>query len=109
MAKATLESPFESFSGRLHKESTTYYTTRYGQTIASNYPTRRDPSKITPHQHDLNNRFAQAVQEAQRQLADPELKAQWLERFNNQPPTAKQYKVLRNFVIVQLTKQNPPV
>ena len=132
MAKATLEVPFSSISGRLSGESEIYATTRFGETVISTYPKHCDPKKITAHQHALNANFAQAVAQAKVELSDPIRRAYWQEQFtqyqrnpaaytsasasesassSNKPavqPTSTQhprYKTLRGFLIAQLTKQ----
>ncbi len=115
MAKATLEVPFSSISGRLSGESEMYVTTRFGETVISTYPKHRDPKKITAHQHALNANFAQAVAQAKVELSDPIRRAYWQDRFTRyqrnpaasalSAPTAPRYKTLRGFLIAQLTKQ----
>lgn len=81
MAKATLEVPFSSISGRLSGESEMYVTTRFGETVISTYPKYRDPKKITAHQRALNANFAQAVAQAKVELSDPIRRAYWQEQF----------------------------
>lgn len=81
MAKATLEVPFSSISGRLSGESEMYVTTRFGETVISTYPKHRDPKKITAHQRALNANFAQAVAQAKVELSDPIRRAYWQDRF----------------------------
>lgn len=134
MAKATLEVPFSSISGRLSGESEMYVTTRFGETVISTYPKHRDPKKITAHQRALNANFAQAVAQAKVELSDPIRRAYWQEQFNqyqrnpatytsasasafasvsssNKPaaqsaPTQyPRYKTLRGFLIAQLIQQ----
>ena len=75
------------------------------ETVVSHYPKHKDPKKITAHQHDLNDKFRQAVSQAKIELTTPDRRAYWQEQFNNQPTDQKQYKTLRGFVIAQLTKQ----
>ena len=112
MAKAKLEIPFSSVSGRLSGDSETYVTMRYGETVISNYPKRRDPKKITQHQKELNANFAQVVAQVKVELADPVRKAYWQSEFDKHQratankPTAQRYKTLRGFTIAQLTKQS---
>lgn len=81
MAKATLEVPFSSISGRLSGGSEMYATTRFGETVISTYPKHRDPKKITAHQRALNANFAQAVAQAKVELSDPIRRAYWQEQF----------------------------
>lgn len=81
MAKATLEVPFSSISGRLSGESEMYVTTRFGETVISTYPKHRDPKKITAHQRALNANFAQAVAQAKVELSDPIRRAYRQDRF----------------------------
>lgn len=81
MAKATLEVPFSSISGKLSDESGMYVTTRFGETVISTYPKHRDPQKITAHQRELNANFAQAVAQAKIELSDPIRRAYWQEQF----------------------------
>ena len=107
MAKATTDSILNNLKGKLSKNSLNYFTTRYGKLVVSNYPTHRDPKKITPHQHELNVSFAQAVQQAKVELSDPQKRAEWQQRFEEQKTASeKPYVTLRNFVIAQLTKGN---
>ena len=111
MAKAKLEIPFSSVSGRLSGDSETYVTMRYGQTVISNYPKRRDPKKITAHQKELNANFAQVVAQVKLELSDPVRRAYWQEQFDKHQratvnkPTVQRYKTLRGFTIAQLTKK----
>ncbi len=105
MAKADLEVPFSGIHGRLYSDSEIYYANRLGETVVSHYPKHKDPKKITAHQHDLNDKFRQAVSQAKIELTTPDRRAYWQEQFNNQPTDQKQYKTLRGFVIAQLTKQ----
>ena len=105
MGKAKLEVPFSEITGRLDRESETYYATRLGETVVSHYPKHKDPKKITAPQRAQQSAFQQAVALAQTELADPQRKAYWLTKFNEQKRTAnKPYKLLRNFVIAELTK-----
>lgn len=122
MAKAKLEIPFAGLSGRLSGDSETYITTRYGETVISNYPKRRDPKKITVHQRELNTAFAGVVAQAKAELSDPVRRAYWQEQFDQykqstankpitdsshptEPSSHPTYKTLRGFTIAQLTKQ----
>lgn len=115
MAKATLEIPFSSISGKLSGDSETYVSTRYGQTVISSYPKHRDPKKITPRQRELNTAFAQAVARTKAELADPVRRAYWQNLFDqhkkstanktNIGPSHPTYKTLRGFTLAQLTKQ----
>ena len=111
MAKAKLEIPFSSVSGRISSDSEAYVTMRYGQTVISNYPKRRDPKKITAHQKELNANFAQVVAQVKAELSDPVRKAYWQSEFGKHQratankPTVQRYKTLRGFTIAQLTKK----
>jgi hypothetical protein len=84
---------------------------RYGQTVISNYPKRRDPKKIIAHQKELNANFAQVVAQVKVELADPVRKAYWQSEFDKHQratankPTVQCYKTLRGFTIAQLTKK----
>ena len=91
MAKATLEVPFSSISGRLSGESEMYVTTRFGETVISTYPKHRDPKKITAHQRALNANFAQAVAQAKVELSDPIRRAYWQDRFTHYQRTPAAY------------------
>ncbi|MBR1807926.1 MAG: hypothetical protein IJ776_00860 [Paludibacteraceae bacterium] len=104
MAKADLEVPFNSIRGSLDSESEIYYANRLGATVVSHYPKRKDPKKITAHQHDLNNNFRQAVAQATIELTDPQRRANWQEQFNAQKEP-KRYKTLRGYIIAKLTNQ----
>ena len=103
MAKADLTFPLAGVHGRLNAESTSYCYQRYGRTVVSSYPKRRDPSTISEHQRTLNTRFQQAVYAAQEELADAVRRAYWQAQFDAQP-APRRYKVLRNFVIAQLNR-----
>lgn len=122
MAKAELEIPFSSIRGRISHDSATYVTTRYGQTVISNYPKHRDPKKITPRQRELNTAFAQAVAQTKAELADPVRRAYWQNLFDRHkkstanktntnsfhsagPSSHPTYKTLRGFTLAHLTKQ----
>ncbi len=104
MAKADLEVPFSGIHGSLDSDSEIYYANRLGETVVSHYPKHKDPKKITAHQHDLNDKFRQAVAQTDIELTDPQRKAYWLEQFNAQKEPRK-YKTLRGYVIAQLTNQ----
>lgn len=91
MAKATLEVPFSSISGRLSGESEMYVTTRLGETVISTYQKHRDPKKITDRQRALNANFAQAVAQAKVELSDPIRRAYWQEQFNQYQHTPAAY------------------
>ena len=106
MAKADLEVPFSGIHGKISKDSDIYYTNRYGKTVVSNYPRHKDPKKITTAQHAQQATFREAVAQATAILQDPGQRAYWSERFAHQPTTGKQYKVLQNFIIAQLMKDN---
>lgn len=104
MAKADLEVPFAGIHGRIGHDSEIYYTQRYGRTVVSNYPKHRNPKTISDHQKALNANFQTAVQRAGAELSDPVRRTHWQTLFDQQPAPPK-YKVLRNFVIAQLTKK----
>ena len=107
MAKAELEVPFAAINGRLDRADEIYFCTRFGRTVVSHYPKRKNKKKITPHQRDLSSNFAWTVQQAKTELSDPERKAYWQQRFEAQKMTAKKpYIILRNFVIAEITRQN---
>ena len=106
MAIVNFQYPLASVSGKASKDAKEYYTTRFGTTIMSNYPLHRDPEKISARQHELNSNFAQAVQQAKIELADPQLRAVWEKRFKEQNRSGK-YKTLRGFVIAQLKTAAP--
>ena len=106
MAKADLEVPFNGIHGRLDSESEVYYAKRLGEIVVSHYPTHRDPKKITTSQRAQQSAFQQAVALAKTELSDPQRKAYWFTKFNEQKRTAKKpYKLLRNYIIAELTKQ----
>ncbi|MGN0235411.1 MAG: hypothetical protein ACI4BD_03720 [Paludibacteraceae bacterium] len=106
MAKTDLEVPFGGMRGRLDRESDIYFTNRYGETVISHYPRHKDPKKISDRQKARHAVFHNAVAEADRQLKDPQAAAEWQRRFEEQKRTAKKpYRLLRNFVIATITKQ----
>lgn len=104
MARAKLAIPFESMSGKLDGKSEVYMTNRFGRIVMSNYPKHRDPKTITPHQRELNTKFAQVVQQTKLDMADPARRAYWQQLFDQQKP--RQYATLRGFIIAQLNKEN---
>ena len=72
MAQAELNVSIDKMSGKIYGDSDIYITHRHGKTVISHYPKHRDPSKITPHQHDLNNSFGGVSKQAkQRNLPIP--------------------------------------
>lgn len=106
MAKVDLEVPFAAINGRLDHANETYFCTRFGRTVVSHYPRHKNKKKITSHQRDLSSNFADAVRQAENELADPQSKDCWMQRFEEQKQTAKKpYVILRNFVIAEITKQ----
>ena len=107
MGKAKLEVPFSEITGRLDRESEIYYATRLGETVVSHYPKHKDPKKITAKQRTQQSAFQKAVAQTETELSNPQRKAYWLTKFNEQKRTAKEpYKLLRNYIIAELTKQN---
>ena len=77
-------------------------TNRFGRIVMSNYPKHRDPKTITPHQRELNSKFAQSVRQTKLEMADPARRAYWQQLFDQQKP--RQYATLRGFIIAQLNK-----
>ncbi|MCR4665648.1 MAG: hypothetical protein K5660_09840 [Paludibacteraceae bacterium] len=109
MAKAKLEFPFAQISGKIDRGSNTYYATRLGQTIVSHYPVGKNPESVTPLQKEKQASFLRAVAEADRQLADTQLRRQWMQRFEEQKnSSSRPYKLLRNFVIASLLTNTQP-
>ena len=110
MAQAELNVSIDKMSGKIYGDSDIYITHRHGKTIISHYPKHRDPSKITPHQHDLNNSFGGVSKQAKQELADPARHAYRQKRYDeykaNLKPSDKYYFTLRGFVIGQLSKNN---
>ena len=106
MARTTYEFPFSELKGRIDRNSRFYYCNRMGTNITSHYPLHKDPKKISARQKAAFSNFAQAVQQAKTELEDPERRAYWQQRFDEQKQTAdKHYRLLRNFVIASLSKQ----
>lgn len=106
MARTIYEFPFSEIKGRIDRKSRFYYCNRMGTKITSHYPLHKDPMKISDRQKAAFSVFAQAVQQAKTELADPERRAYWQQRFEEQKHTAdKPYRILRNFVIASLSKQ----
>jgi hypothetical protein len=110
MAQAELNISLDKMSGKIYGDSDIYISHRYGKTVISHYPKHRDPSKITPHQRELNSSFAQISKQAKQELADPARRAYWQQRYDEYKSTAKPagkyYFTLRGFVIGQLAKTN---
>lgn len=110
MAQAELNISLDKMSGKIYGDSDIYISHRYGKTVISHYPKHRDPSKITPRQHELNSSFAQISKQAKQELADPARRAYWQQRYDEYKSTAKPsdkyYFTLRGFVIGQLAKTN---
>ncbi|MBR1808017.1 MAG: hypothetical protein IJ776_01330 [Paludibacteraceae bacterium] len=109
MAKAVPSHLIQQLSGKIdRKREDIYLAQRLGKTVVSHYPRRKNPKKITQAQTAAFSSFADAVREAKRQLADPQLRLQWQALFDEQKnhPQAgqKQYRVLRNFVIASIQK-----
>lgn len=103
MAKIETAYPVETVQGRVNKTSELYYCYRLGEKIASHYPLRRDPRKISAKQHANSAAFQAAVLQAHIELADPVRRAHWKNLFDAQPAPAR-YRVFRNFVIASLIK-----
>ena len=130
MARAELDVLLDKMSGRFTGKSKFYTTHRYGRTVISNYPLRRNPKSITAHQHELNTSFGEISKQAKAELQNAERLAYWqnmyeqyrklanknlpkanAEFFNIDPTTTplnkqKYYKTLRGFVIAQLRKES---
>ncbi|MGM9811165.1 MAG: hypothetical protein ACI30J_09920 [Paludibacteraceae bacterium] len=107
MAKVSFQDPVANVNGRIDNNSETYFCTRFGQKVVSHYPKHKNPKKISSRQRTLNANFTHAVQQARIELADPDRRAFWLKAFERQMQTAdKPYRILRNFVIAELTKQD---
>ena len=105
MAIIDLDNPVSGIHGSINQDSEIYYAQRLGTTVVSHYPKHKDPKKITDHQRDLNNRFSKAVTQASEILQNPELRAEWQTRFEEQKHTTKKpYKLFRNFIIATLIK-----
>lgn len=107
MAKAVPSDLIQQVSGKIdRKREDIYLTQRFGKTIVSHYPRHKDPKKISEAQVSTFASFADAVREAARQLADPQLREQWqslfLQQKKNPSAGGKQYHILRNFVIASL-------
>ena len=106
MAKINYENPVKDVKGRINRKEETYYCFRNGVKIASHYPLKKNPKKITAHQRELASNFADVIAQTKAELEDPERRAYWQEQFDEQKKTAVEpYKILRNFVIASLTKQ----
>ena len=106
MAKVSFQDPIANVNGRIDNNSETYFCTRFGQKVVSHYPKHKNPNNISDRQRTLNANFSQAVRQAKIELADPDRRAYWLKAFEKQMLTAdKPYRILRNFVIAELTKQ----
>ena len=109
MANVAFTDPIDNLSGRKDRAGETYYCIRFGRRVVSHYPLHKNPKKITARQRDLSSNFAHAVVQAKAELSDPERKAYWQQRFEEQKRTAANpYRILRNFVIASLTRQNTP-
>lgn len=103
---ATLEFPFSELHGKMKGKSTIYYAIRMGKQITSSYPKTKNKWKISDKQKQRYSVFQQAVKRTADILADEQQKALWLERFRQQKNSdGKQYKILRNFIIANITKQ----
>ena len=108
MAQAELNVSLDKMSGKIYGDSDVYIAHRYGKTVISHYPKHRDPNSLTQHQRDLNTSFAQISKQAKLELADPEKRAAWQQRYDEYKakynPADKYYFTLRGFVIAQLKK-----
>ncbi len=109
MAQAELNISLDKMSGKIYGDSDVYIAHRYGKTVISHYPKHRDPNSLTPHQRELNSTFAQISKQAKLELADPQKRADWQQRYDeykaNYNSKDKYYFTLRGFVIAQLSKQ----
>ena len=109
MAQAELNITIDKMSGKIYGNSDVYIANRNGKTVISHYPKHRDPNSLTQHQRELNTSFAQLSKQAKVELADPEKRAAWQQRYNeykaNYNSKDKYYFTLRGFVIAQLSKQ----
>ena len=109
MAQAELNITIDKMSGKIYGNSDVYIANRNGKTVISHYPKHRDPKSITQHQRELNTSFARISKQAKLELADPEKRAAWQQRYDeykaNYNSKDKYYFTLRGFVIAQLSKQ----
>ena len=109
MAKAQLDILLDKLQGRLTGDSEFYVTNRYGKTIISNYPMRKDPKKISAHQRANSDAFRQAVKQCRIEMSNPDRLAYWQEHYAAYTQSAgkddKHYSTLRGFIIAQLSNQ----
>lgn len=109
MAQAELNITIDKMSGKIYGNSDVYIANRNGKTVISHYPKHRDPNSLTQHQRELNTSFAQLSKQAKVELADPEKRAAWQQRYDeykaNYNSKDKYYFTLRGFVIAQLSKK----
>ena len=129
MAKAKLDILLEDLNGRLKGGSEFYVTNRYGRTVISNYPLRRNPKKISAKQQSNSASFGEISRQAKTEMQNPARLAYWQNKYdqyrkladknlpkantqffnidpNTTPPAEqKYYKTLRGFIIAQLRKQ----
>lgn len=106
MAKAKLNRNFEKYTGVLPPNGHRFYATnRYGETIISHCPIKRDPSTISDKQRASMEQLKQARLIADTELADPIKHDQWLHKWHEAISVGGQnYKTLRGFVIAQVRK-----
>ena len=129
MAKAKLDILLEDLNGRLKGGSEFYVTNRYGRTVISNYPLRRNPKKISAKQQSNSASFGELSKQVKQEMSDPARLAYWQDRyaaytkaadkslahanelfFNIDPiatPSSKQkfYLTLRGFILASLSSQ----
>ena len=127
MANADPNALLSKLSGRLTGDSKFYTSRRYGKTVVSNYPLRRDPKKVTAQQQAQSDAFGRAVKLCKEEMNNPERLAYWREQYDQYtklaakslsranarffgidpdttlPKNQKSYSTLRGFLIARLT------
>ena len=108
MAKAELSIILDKLSGRLDGKSRFYTSQRYGQTVISNYPLRKDPKALSDSQRATFASFGQVSKQTKAEMSDPERLAYWQAQYEQYKKTAKStdkyYSTLRGFILAQLRK-----
>ena len=106
MGKVTLDEKFKSYTGALPPNGHRFYLTkRYGETVISHCPKKRDPATISAKQKASSELLKQARAIADAELADDAKHEQWRQKWHLAVTVeGRKYKTLRGFVIAEVRK-----
>ena len=107
MGRVKLNKKFESYTGKLPPNGHRFYlTNRYGETIISHCPIKRDPDTISDKQRASMDELAQARAIADAELADPVKREEWLQQWRRATTLeGKEYKTMRGYTIAKIRKK----